>query len=201
MPAAHQIHPHRVTCADQVPQRLFLIAGNPDRVQLSGQQQPHQMLGVSTIGLHAIPRRPRDLARRRDHALHATLGELTRQPVPGRAGLIRRPHRSWQARAERGHLRVLAAHPERLQLSSLGVQDRRDDLRRVHIEADEGSSLRHGWFLLCGCGPPRGCRRAAQRQPHERRGGTGLLYSAGRTDGQSILSNAQCGIEYRLVMN
>ena len=139
MSAAHQIHPHRVTSTNQIPQRLLLIAGNPDRMKLAGQQQPHQMLGVATIGLDPIPARARDLARRRDHALHATPGELAREPVPGRASLIRHPHRPRQPRAERRDVRSLAAHPERLQLPSLGIEHRRDDLRRVHIQADETS--------------------------------------------------------------
>ena len=76
--AAHQIHPHRVTRADQVTQRLLLIARHPDRMQLAGQQQPDEMLGVTTVGLHPIPARARDLARRRDHTLHPALGELAR---------------------------------------------------------------------------------------------------------------------------
>jgi hypothetical protein len=66
-----------------------------------------------------------------------------------------------EVRAERGRLLDLAAHRKRLQLPGLGIQDRRDDFRRVHIQADERSSLRHGWFLLCGGGPPRGWSRAA----------------------------------------
>jgi hypothetical protein len=94
VPAAHQIHPHRITRANQVPQRLFLIARHPDRVELPGQQQPHQVLGVSTVGLHAIPTRARDLARRRNDALDPALCELARQPVTRRPGLIRDPHRS-----------------------------------------------------------------------------------------------------------
>src|ERR1019366_3418090 len=158
MPRSHQIPPDRVTGADQVTQRLLLIAGNPDRVQLARQQQPHQMLGVPPIGLHAIPACARDLARRRDHALHAALGELARQTVPRRTGLIRHPHRPRQARTEPGRARSITVHRKRLQLSRLGVQDHRDDLRRVHVQADESLSLRHGWFLQYAV---VGCRAAA----------------------------------------
>jgi hypothetical protein len=162
MASSHQIHPDRVAGADQVAQRLLLIAGNPDRVQLARQQQPHEMLGVAPIGLHAIPACARDLARRRDHALHAALGELARQAVTRRTGLIRHPHRPRQARTEPGRAVSIAAHPERLQLSRLGVQDRRDDLRRVHVQADESLSLRHGWFLQYAVvGLSRGGYRAA----------------------------------------
>ena len=84
---------------------------------LPGQQQPHQMLGVTAIGLHPIPRRARDLRRRRDHALHPALRELAREPVPGRAGLIRDPHRPRQPGAEPRRLADLAAHRETLQLA------------------------------------------------------------------------------------
>ena len=80
MPAAHQIHPHALARADQVTQRLLLGPRNPNRVQLAGQQQPDQQLGVTPVGLHAIPRGPGDLARRRDDALHAALRELARSP-------------------------------------------------------------------------------------------------------------------------
>ncbi len=187
---AHQVHPHRLTRADQVPQRLLLSARNTHRMQLPGQQQSHQQLGVATVGLDAVPGRPGDLARRRDDTLNATPGELARQPVPGRPRLIRDLHRTGQPRTEPRRGGILAAHHERLQLPGLAVQHRRDDLRRVHVQADEGSSLRHGWFLLFGCGAPRGWSRATCTSPHQLRGGTGPFYTAGRTNTQSILSRA-----------
>jgi capsid protein len=62
-------------------------------VQLAGEQQPHQVLGVAAVGLDALARRARDLAGRRDHALHAAALELAREAVTGRSGLIGRPHR------------------------------------------------------------------------------------------------------------
>jgi hypothetical protein len=99
MTGAHQIHPDRLAGADQVAQRLLLIARNPDRMQLP-RQQLHQVLRVPTIGLHPIPARARDLARRRHDALDAALGEIAREPVPSRAGLIRDPHRPRQPGAE-----------------------------------------------------------------------------------------------------
>ena len=111
--------------------------------------------------------------------------ELARQPVAGRPGLIRDPHRPRQPRAEPGRLGDLAAHREHLQLARLGVEHRRDDLRRVHIQTDEGSSLRHGWFLLCGCGPPRGCQpRGMNITPRPSWGNRPLLHR--RPDGPSI---------------
>ena len=52
--------------------------------QLARRQQPDRQLGVTTIDLHAITRRPGDLARRRDHAPHAAPVQLARQAVAGR---------------------------------------------------------------------------------------------------------------------
>jgi hypothetical protein len=56
-------------------------------MQLPGKQQTHEVLGVTAIGLHSIPARARDLARRGDHARHPAPRELTRQAVPRRAGV------------------------------------------------------------------------------------------------------------------
>src|ERR1035441_2542065 len=89
MPRSHQIPPDRVTGADQVTQRLLLIAGNPDRVQLARQQQPHQMLGVPPIGLHAIPACARDPARRPDHAPRPPGCRAPRRSVFTRSPLAR----------------------------------------------------------------------------------------------------------------
>jgi hypothetical protein len=129
-------------------------------VQLAGQQQPHEMLGVATVGLDTVPRRPGDLARRRDDALDLPASKLARQPIAGRPGLIGGAHRPRQPGAQPGRLGDVAAQPEVLQLTGLRVEHRRHDLRGVHVQTDEASSLRHGWLLLCGYGAPRGSRRA-----------------------------------------
>ena len=80
--AAHQVHAHRLACTHQIAQRLLLDVGNPDRVQLARPQQPHQELGVAPIGLDAIARRARNLARRRDHAVNATARKLGANAYP-----------------------------------------------------------------------------------------------------------------------
>ena len=156
MPAAHQIHPDRLAGADEVPQRLLLGARDADRVQLARQQQAHQEFGVAAVGLDPLARRARDLARRRHHALHAAARELAREPVPGRPGLIRSADRPRQPRAQPRRLGDIAADLKPPQLPDLGIEHRRHDLGGVHVQTDEGSSLRHGRLLLCGCGPPRG---------------------------------------------
>jgi hypothetical protein len=145
-------------------------------VQLAGRQQAHEMLGVAAIGLDAIAGRARDLARRRDDTFDLTSRELARQPVTGRPRLIRGAHRPRKTGAQPRRLDDIAAQPEVLHLTGLGIEHRRDDLRGVHVQTDEASSLRHGWLLLCDCGAPRGCRRVATNSPHDRRGGTGPFY-------------------------
>jgi len=168
---AHQIDADRFSGADEIAQRLLLVAGHADRLQLAGQQQPDEVLGVAAVGLHAVPRRARDLARRRDHAVHAAPGELARQSVPGRPRLIGGTDRTGQPGAQPGRLGRVTTHREPRQFPGLRVEHRRHDLRGVHVQTDESSSLRHGRFLLCGCGSQRGASRAAETSPHDRNGG------------------------------
>ena len=182
---AHQIQPQRLARANKITQRFLLGARDTDRVQLAGQQQPDEMLGVTPIGLDLVSGRARDLRRRSDHALHAPPRELARECVPGRSGLVRDPDRARQTGAEPGGRQHVARHRKRLQLAALSVQHRRDDLRRVHVQTDKGSSLRHGWFLLFDCGPPRGVEpRGITSPPHDGWGNRPLLPL--RPDGPTI---------------
>jgi len=158
----HQVHADRLTRTHEVAQRLLLRTRDADRVQLARQQQPDEQLGVTAIGLHAIARRTRDLARRCDHTRDIAPGELTREAVPRRPRLIGHPDRPRQSGAQPGRLVDVTAGREERELPGLGVEHRRHDLRRVHVQTDEASSLRHGWFLLCDCGSPRGSSRAAR---------------------------------------
>ena len=88
--------------------------GHPDRVQLPGQKQPGEHAPRHARSVFTLsPRRARDLRRRRHHTLHPAFRELARQPVPGRAGLIRDPHRSRQPGAEPGRRQRLAASSKR----------------------------------------------------------------------------------------
>ena len=57
MARAHQIAAQILAGAHQVAQRLLLDARDRDAMQLAGDQQPHQPLGVAPIGLHPIRRR------------------------------------------------------------------------------------------------------------------------------------------------
>ena len=156
VPGAHQIFTQLLPGANQIAQRFLFLAGHPDRVKLAGHQQPHQMFGIPQIGLHPVARRAWDLRRRRDHAPDTAPGQFARERVAGRSGLVGRPDWARQPCAERCRRVRFTAHPEVGELARLGVQDRRHDLGGVHVQADKGSSLCHGWLLLCDCGPPRG---------------------------------------------
>ncbi len=118
--------------------------------------------------LTGSPDSARNLRPRRDYAPDLTPPQLPRQPVPGRARLIRRPHRTGQPRAEPGHTSDVRGHRKEPKLARLHVQHRRDDLRRVHVQTDESSSLRHGWFLPCACGRRAGCHPHGKQSPHAR---------------------------------
>lgn len=54
VPGAHQLDADCFAGADQVAQRFLLVARDSDRVKSARQQQPHEVLGVTTIGLYAI---------------------------------------------------------------------------------------------------------------------------------------------------
>ncbi len=194
--AAHQIDPYLFPGTDQVPQRFLLRPRHPDRMKLPREQQPDDQLRVAAIGLHAIPRRARDLRRRRDDTLHAPLDQLAREPVPRRTGLIRDPDRPRQRRAERGRPADIRGHREELQLARLSIQHRRDDLRRVHVQANEGSSLRHGWFLQYAVVGRRAVAAARhERHPTNSAGGpASSTPDTGRTLNPYCLGKAALGL-------
>jgi hypothetical protein len=51
VPRPHQVAAQVLARADEIAQRLFLDAGDRHPVQLAGREQPHQTLGVATVGL------------------------------------------------------------------------------------------------------------------------------------------------------
>ena len=87
--------------------------GNSDRVQLPGQQQPDEVLGVTTIGLDPIPRaRAGSSTVPRPHTPRDASRRLAREPVPSRTSLIRSSHRTRQPAAEPRRPRGITAHRE-----------------------------------------------------------------------------------------
>ena len=116
MARAHQVAADLLTHPGQMPDRLDELRRHHHRGQLPGHRQPRQQLGVFSIGLDPIPRRPRRLARRDHRDLDARRRRRAIEPKPGRAGLIDRPHRTRQARQPLHHR--VAAPPNRARRSS-----------------------------------------------------------------------------------
>jgi hypothetical protein len=143
---SHQIQAQCLPGANEIAQRLFFGARDADRVQLAGEQQPDEMLSVAAIVLDFLAGRARDLRRRRDYTFDPAPRELPRERVPSRARLLGGPDRSRQSGAQGRRTGVLAVEHEHPKLARVGVKDCRDDLGRVHVQTDQGSSLRHGWF-------------------------------------------------------
>lgn len=189
--AAHQINTDSLARPDEIAQRLLLGAGYPDRVQLARPQQPHEQLGVATIGLHAIPGRPWDLARRRDDTPHVASMKLAREPVPGRTGLIRRA-RPRQPRAQPGRLVDVTAQREELQLPGLGIEH-----RPTILVACTSRPTRLLAFATAGSSAiverRAAATAAATTSPHDHRGGTGPLLHQG-PDERSIWSRNLRGV-------
>ncbi len=93
MPRPHQLATRVLARPHQIAGRLLVRLRHPHRDQLAEPQQPRQPLRVATVGLDPVRRRPRDLRRRRHRARDPGRRARTREPVPGRAGLIGDPHR------------------------------------------------------------------------------------------------------------
>ena len=89
-------------------------------------------------------RRALDLARRRDHALHAGSCQRARERVPGRSGLIGHLRRARQRRAERRRPRSSVPASRRTRISpDSRSSDRRDARSRVHIKTSPTANLCH----------------------------------------------------------
>ena len=195
---AHQIQPQRLPRANEITQRFLLGARDADLVKLAGQQQPRRCCSASRASVLTLSPVARGIfdGAATTHSTRRFVSSRARPYPVGPASYATRTG-SRQTGAEPGRRQCVALHRKRLQLARVGVQHRRDDLRRVHVQTDEGSSLRHGWFLLFGCGPPRGVQPRGMTSPPHQRGGTGLFYRSDRTDRQSIWS-MQCSRACRL---
>ncbi len=154
-----------------------------------------EQFSVATVGLDAVRSRgARDLARRGDHALDAAAGRASRaRPYPLGLGLIGHAHRPGQSGTERGRgCRPSAAHRECPAAARFPRRAPPCDglLGRVHVQTDEGSSLRHGLGPPIRLRPPRGVKpRRHETHPTTRRSAEPApATSLGRTDQQSILS-------------
>jgi hypothetical protein len=140
-----------LSSAHQVAQRLVLRIGHPHRRQVAAAVAPRELLGIASIGLHAVAALHGHQCRGDHVAPHAQLGELPVQHVAARPGLVAARERL--GRAELLHrlahrLRRVRNRPERAHLAvaaPLGHRDR--DRLRVHIEPDVSGRLRHDQLL------------------------------------------------------
>ena len=162
---SHQVGADVLAGADQVAKRLLGRFGDPDRVELSGEQQADQVLGVAAIGLHLLARPSWDLPRRCDHALDPGAVERPGEAIAGRPRLIARPHRPFERAQEPHHRSTLATEALKAQLAGFGVKDRRDHLRGMHIKTHQGPSLRHVGALLWSLGRAAGSSCGALSHP------------------------------------
>lgn len=167
MAGAHQISADVLPRANQVAQRLFLAAGDPHGVQPVDHQQPHQSLGVASVGLDAILRRALDLARRRHHAPDPRVLQPPRQREPGGPGLIGHSRRPRQPGAERDELAGLPRQPPNAELPRLAIDRRRQDLRCVHVEPRPAANLCHVGTPMIAVGA-QAAPGPSTRAPHAR---------------------------------
>lgn len=148
-----------IAAAHQIPQPLSLWRGRRHEAQLAAAVEPHELLGVTPIGLDPIAGADWD-QRRRDHVTRdPQLAEHTQQVKPARARLI----------ADRQALRAAEtldepadSDPRRLDLLHLRLptsrRERRGDDRELmhiqrnpqtHISGRSRDNVRHGWSSGC----------------------------------------------------
>jgi hypothetical protein len=153
---AHQVAAHVLNRAHEVAEVLVLDARHEREPKLAGGQQPDQPGGVAAVGLDPVARTLGDRPRRRHSNVDLALARRPGQAEAGRACLIDRAHPGPEALQERGHLE--RRHPQLAdtQFSCRRIEHGSVRLPRVHVQTDEGHTLRHGRLLLCGLWAPRG---------------------------------------------
>jgi len=147
VPAAHQVGADLLAGAAEVTSRLEVGARHADELQLTCKQEAGEQLGVLTIGLDPIARRPRRLARR--HHLDAHAGGLGR-PVerePGRSGLITGAQRLRQRLQPGDHLPVANAKAGASELARPNVDRGGVPRAGMDIQARECHRCGHGLTL------------------------------------------------------
>ena len=78
---------HRSRIASSSTVGTYTAVRSPDR------EQPRELDGIAAVGLHLVPRPPRDQRRRHDVTRQPLPREIAIQPVPTRAGLVDEPQR------------------------------------------------------------------------------------------------------------
>jgi len=151
----------RLTCTNEITDRLVGLIRNPDRSQFAGAVQLGKVDRIPPVGLDPLAWLSRDQRWRNDGALVSRFGELSLNTVTAWSGFITEPQfssRRSQLHGQRlqgsrcvGDLPMLAHFSPQ---ARFGQRDRYRIL--VHVKADIGDRLRHDPSLLCmrlGTGP------------------------------------------------
>src|SRR4029453_15717295 len=160
MPHPHQVSAGIFTSPHQIANRLDLTLGNGYRGDLTQPQQPGQMRRISCVGLDPVPSWALQLRRRSDHAFHPGLIDRARQPEPGRARLIRHPHRGPQLMKHPQDFPIIRAQPRPSDLACFLVNGVRNHRKRMHVQPDTRTLNNHRrppdlqmWLCQRECSP------------------------------------------------
>lgn len=148
--------------ADEVADRLLLRRRDADAGELAGAQQPGELAGVATVGLHPDPGADRDESGRDDAAVDAERGKGPLQAVPGGSRLVADPHRPRILPAPHEPAHRLRGIRDLILVGELGPgsQERDADALLVDVEADERDRRDTGEHGRC---PPYVAISARQR--------------------------------------
>jgi hypothetical protein len=144
-----------IAAAQEVSEPLGLRSRRRHEPQHPAAIKGHQLLRVTTVGLHLVAGADRD-QRRRDHVTRDP--QPPQQPVqlkPAGPGLIadRQPVGTAELLDQPAHRLLGRLDPRHLRLAAGRRQRRDNDRQLVHIEADPqthirglvGANVRHGW--------------------------------------------------------
>ena len=145
MPGAQEIGANVFAAAQEIARRLLLLGGNVDGGEGAGAIQDRELAGIAAIGFHPVPRTTRDQRRGDDVARDAVRDQGPLELEPAGAGLVATLHGAAAAYPfdepqDRWNVRRQLMERGR---SLIRKQDRRDRRRRVLIEGNDGSRLRH----------------------------------------------------------
>jgi hypothetical protein len=138
----HQITAGILTRPHQITRRLLLRPGHTYRGDLTEPKQPRQPLGVPSICLDPVGRRP-DPRGRRHNAADPRTGTRTRKPVAGRPRLVDDPNRRRQRLQPRDRLRGPGRHTQRPHLTAPLIDHTRDHRPSMHIKSDPATFAHH----------------------------------------------------------
>jgi hypothetical protein len=156
MPRAEEIGADVFATAQQVAGRFFLLRGNVDGGQRSGAIEERQLNRVAAVGLDAVARPSGNQAGCNDVARIVMRDQRALQLEAARPGLGAALDRPGAAHAldEAQNRRIVRRQLMNRRLLLAWQQDRGHGRRRVLIDGNDGSRLRHDRPpLYCGSAP------------------------------------------------